>query len=544
MSSYQTRTSSKALSQPNYRKLAGVDSETPKPRRTAEEIRLARQEAEEKRKLVEEAQVAEDATKRALIQRIAELENQLAREDVAMDSPRHTPTNGVLVEHKAPTKVPKKARVHRGDVDAAREALAKAPAKRSHGHVQAASLPRGKENRPPGPEAALQVRKRKTASDGADAGQSAIKKSKPAHPSGVRKTWSGPATSSPKTVLSTPVPSAPTGILVSVSADDGEDIGEDEESPEVQTGTRHTSQGIVSVVHGVNSDGAALHTSARATAAVQRSNGSRKFTNDDLPIPRARLSQWRDILIPRYLQAIGDFGGNPWNLTGLNLVGILQDLWDEIFPEHPVMVAPREAVFCLAQQKIYEWRTNIARAGLEAVEAFMLDEFMFRTADERGEYVRYALGPGLPFRYKVIEQGREAGERLSGPYQSPYLLRTLGTHYMASRKTALSMVYPYAALALCVVAVERALRRWESGTFSSDGLLKFSHDNYSMATTHHLSAIINLKERTWTDITVEADTYAYCTDLALPGSAGDDGNQENAEDERMAIVEDSDEDEE
>ena len=58
-------------------------------------------------------------------------------------------------------------------------------------------------------------------------------------------------------------------------------------------------------------------------------------------------------------------------------------------------------------QRIYECRTIIRKAALEALEAHWASNAKYNDPEAHKEYVEFALGPGLPFLYSHIEHQDE-----------------------------------------------------------------------------------------------------------------------------------------
>ncbi|KAL6308514.1 hypothetical protein BKA93DRAFT_762851 [Sparassis latifolia] len=273
-------------------------------------------------------------------------------------------------------------------------------------------------------------------------------------------------------------------------------------------------------------------------AVTRRGNGSKRFTNSDLPIPLGLLWKWRLQLIPRYLENIGESVSNPWNL----------ELWDEIFPENPIVVTPREAVYDVAQQRIRDWRHKIAEAGVAAVANFFAQQAKDRgieTEEEIAAYVKWALGSGMPFRYSgATMKGPDGKVPLAdskGPFQSEFILRTLGAHFACTnRRSEIAGIaeIPDSALALCITSVERALKRWESGSIVDVPEPKFSQETYGRITNYYLNSICNLRETTWAKIIEGAERWRRTFRL-LPGDFSDSEWENGADGERGAIEDDS-----
>jgi len=60
-------------------------------------------------------------------------------------------------------------------------------------------------------------------------------------------------------------------------------------------------------------------------------------------------------------------------------------------------------------QKIYDWRTQIGKAALDAVEAHWASDAKYSNPEVHKEYVESALSPGLPFMYGCVEALDDVG---------------------------------------------------------------------------------------------------------------------------------------
>ncbi|GBE87943.1 hypothetical protein SCP_1201690 [Sparassis crispa] len=575
--SYSTRSCKfTATAQPNYRILAGIQTEGQKPRRTPTEAANDREQAGVRRLEIQ-------AKQRALAQRIAELEREMKNEDehYATEVAR-TPASlkAITSEHRAvvaggssiplqtddgnagreeddaplvaKAKPGKVKKLTRTDVDAAHKVL---EANATSG--PASVLARGEENMPPVAASGGLVRPSKRKEVPAMSSEShASKKLKPAHPTGVRNTWTPkpvkpPHKSKSKFAKAASAPSG-TGIVINAGGgglqDSGDENGDVERAALHGSGARaqgrHTSNGIVHIDLTQSQETQLADDPVEAVA--RRGNSSKRFTNSDLPIPLGLLWKWRLQLIPRYLEKIGESACNPWNVVGLDLVAMLQQLWDEIFPDIPIIVTPREAVYDVAQQRVRDWRHKIAEAGVAAVANFFVLQAKnggVETEEEIAEYVKWALGSGMPFRYAgATMKGPDGKVPLpdsKGPFQSEFVLRTLGAHFACTNRCSEIAGIPDAALALCITSVERALKRWESGSIADVPEPKFSQETYGRITNYYLNSVCNLREATWAKI-IEGGERWRCTFRLLPGDFSDSEWEAGADGERGAIEDDSD----
>ncbi|KAL6305521.1 hypothetical protein BKA93DRAFT_879064 [Sparassis latifolia] len=509
--SYSTHSrKSTVTAQPNYRILAGIQTEGQKPRRTPTEVANDCEQAGVRHLEIQVKQ-------RALAQCIAELEREMKNEDehYATEAAR-TPASlkAITSEHRAviaggssiplqtddgnagceeddaplvaKAKPGKVKKLTRTDIDAAHKVL---EANATSG--PASVLARGEENMPPvaasgGLLCRLSLVEHRRLSGHAS------KKPKPAHPTGVQNTWTlkpvkPPHKSKSKFAKAASAPGG-TGIVINAGGGGLQDSGD--ENGDVEH--------------------AALHGSGARAQGCHTSN-----------------------LIPHYLEKIGESACNPWNVIGLDLVAMLQQLWDEIFPDIPIVVTPREAVYDVAQQRVRDWHHKIAEAGVAAVANFFVLQAKnggVETEEEIVEYVKWALSSGMPFRYAgATMKGPDGKVPLpdsKGPFQSEFILRTLGAHFACTNCCSEIAGIPDTALALCITSipwqVECVLKRWESGSI-----------------VDVLNSVCNLRKATWAKI-IEGGERWRCTFRLLPGDFSDSEWEAGADGERGAIKDDSD----
>ncbi|GBE87602.1 hypothetical protein SCP_1102790 [Sparassis crispa] len=496
MSGYATRSRNDQL---NYRVLAGIQAEGQKPRRTSAQVVEERQQVDARRREAE-------AKRQAVAQRIAELEEEMARQDVddhegagctlaSFTGFRAGPSAvadvdaaGLREGNRIGANGSKAKKLSRADVEAAH--------KRKEVTTVVKKVGQKKENRASviGSTALAATRKRKAESqEVVGATEHHAKRSKATH-AGVRSMWTPHSSKNTTSTAAKVKTSAASngasmgGIIVNAEATLVEDSDEDDLVEHVAVGNGkaihpHTTLGVVEInprARAVDSQ----PVKRGPVIAIRCPNGSRKFTNTDLPISSASMWVWRHQLIPHYLETLGESASNPWNFTGLNLVAILQleELWDEFFPDIPLIVVPHEPVYDIAQQKVYEWRYSIAKAGVAAVSAFFEDEDNgLMTEEERAAYIRYVIGPNLPFRY--------AGATMKGRNGKPQY-------------------------------VEHALRQYESGVFIKTDQ-KFSQDIHGRLTDYYMLSIASLREATWNKI-INATAPLACLSSIMPGDLGGD----------------------
>jgi hypothetical protein len=66
------------------------------------------------------------------------------------------------------------------------------------------------------------------------------------------------------------------------------------------------------------------------------------FTNADLPI--ACLPLWNERYIPRIVDFAGTIS-NPWVCHDTNILGNLQTIWEQTYPDIAVDIQPKQSIF-------------------------------------------------------------------------------------------------------------------------------------------------------------------------------------------------------
>ncbi|KAI0339760.1 hypothetical protein BDW22DRAFT_1431258 [Trametopsis cervina] len=513
--------------QPNYRVLAGLEVEGQQPRRTSQEVAAAQAEAENRRQTAA-------IKKQAVLRRITELEAK-ADQAVTIGSKHRTQDDDdyeppQLVSSDDDREVPAASTSTNHRREQTKPAASTLPT-HDHGSIMGKDTPQKRK--------ALFQPAASTAVDLAKQPSAAFKRSKPNGklPAGLQPAWTPSLQRSRNDQSGHPISatSKPSrlprhyGIPMSVV-----NIDVDQSVP-VRSG-----KAIAGVTDTVTSRFAGIHSAEDlpvASSSLRRVNGSKKFTNGDLPIPHYKMFVWRRLIIPKLITVIGTHKGNPWTLTDLNLVGVLQQLCDEKVGELGIVINAREACYDVAMQRVYEWRSGIAKAAITALtEFFENNKENFPTPENRAEYVRHQLGPGLPFRYAHVDDSQEQPV-YRGLFQSSLIIQTLAYHFGSSGHLTPYNDFPFGALALVTAAVERALCAWDSGDFQKPAK-NFSQETFGRRTCSYLKTITELKETTWTKICTAAEDLAHAQAKLLAGDF--DAADLSSEDERAIAVEDSD----
>ncbi|ETW84859.1 hypothetical protein HETIRDRAFT_312837 [Heterobasidion irregulare TC 32-1] len=153
------------------------------------------------------------------------------------------------------------------------------------------------------------------------------------------------------------------------------DLRNDEDSiEEFKILPHHTPAGVKVHYHLPDTDQSPQLSQPHNHPKAGRSIG---FTTDDLPA--GTQARWRRVFVPSWRDFVGTFE-NPWDVS--SMISQLQQLWDTVFPHVPHTVAPTEAVYCLAMQRIYEWRNGFTIAALQAVKSFWNGDPAYRDLND------------------------------------------------------------------------------------------------------------------------------------------------------------------
>lgn len=106
-------------------------------------------------------------------------------------------------------------------------------------------------------------------------------------------------------------------------------------------------------------DGESAPTEHSQLVALQQVTKSKRIKGlADLPFNHPMMIlKFKHQLVPKFLHNIGDHLGNPWELAAsLDLVRLLQEIWDGVYPDHPEVITPTSAVYivvCFPQSVIH-----------------------------------------------------------------------------------------------------------------------------------------------------------------------------------------------
>ncbi|PSR77221.1 hypothetical protein PHLCEN_2v8001 [Hermanssonia centrifuga] len=121
----------------------------------------------------------------------------------------------------------------------------------------------------------------------------------------------------------------------------------------------------------------------------------------DVPLPAIRNSMaiWKVRVVPSYIHFVATLT-NPWDADSTEEeIDALQQSWAAWFPQHNVLVTPGSAIYKVAVQRLYEWRSGIGKKGVVAVEWFWKERGI-DTVQARCKYVATHLQPGFLCMYR------------------------------------------------------------------------------------------------------------------------------------------------
>ncbi|THG98439.1 hypothetical protein EW026_g3744 [Hermanssonia centrifuga] len=258
-----------------------------------------------------------------------------------------------------------------------------------------------------------------------------------------------------------------------------------------QYGHRMTTQGMVYIVDESSEEELApddILPWSRATGMR-----GRRFTQEDLPIPRDLHKIFVRLYIRRVIGWLGDQAA-AFSLCGVDLLPAMRTAWDKTFLDHPHDILTRGAVYYI---KIYEWRSVIGRLGINLVVEYFRTRTDLVTALDRKIYVEEMVKDGslLPFVYartKLMPDGEGLATHLR--------LTTIPGEPRAPN------AYPIGALAIVATAIERGLTGFRSGDLTTGRIYhKFGHLFWGRIAEKYLHNTKNcISEKSWKIIMVRA----------------------------------------
>lgn len=302
------------------------------------------------------------------------------------------------------------------------------------------------------------------------------KRMKPVHPAGVISGWT--ARSQPLTPSSHPLIESdtdgdenPINSYISDNEEEGQYI---EESSD-----RVTSQGVVQIAQ-ANADDAIRTEAAQTIPHVDKPTEKKaRPTLEDLPAGCSQ-KRWKTVFVPTWLEFIGGLP-NPYDLQDINIVNVLQAFFDDVFVDVQYSISVHDAVYKLAMQKVYDWRSMINKGAISALIKYWEDE-QLTDATARAEYVKKALtGPTPPFLYRRIKYDADGLLiKRYGRFQHPINAETLASHIQVTEEAINGCdKYCRGALILALVAAERAHSLAKSGNIVKTNADRFNEDAWA-----------------------------------------------------------------
>ncbi|EED84250.1 predicted protein [Postia placenta Mad-698-R] len=257
-----------------------------------------------------------------------------------------------------------------------------------------------------------------------------------------------------------------------------------------------------------------LTTSHPSITGEAGSGANGGFVKVDLPAGAKPC--WSKEYIPMVLDYIGTLP-NPWDIAAINLIKVFQQIWDLVFSDILYLVNDKGAVYTLAQQKIYDWRSGFAKSAADHVARFFqldIPEELKRrrlenTAEGHATYIAQQIAGNYLFLYGDVKVS------WNKPFQSQLVLATLAYHMDA---TAGAILYieatPRGALAMSTVAVERAIGMYTTGAYITPRE-KFVEQIWSCVLNLYKISIETLMPGTW-DVIVDSANGLTALDRNLP----------------------------
>ncbi|KAH9946457.1 hypothetical protein B0H21DRAFT_822760 [Amylocystis lapponica] len=401
------------------------------------------------------------------------------------------------------------------------------------------------ENQPVTPAAG---KHKSMATDDLPATTKGSKKAKPAHASGLLASWTQTGTTKPSkfnpaTTQRQPI-SASSGqtaqikatcntapVLKAATAIDVHDYGgyisSDEDDTEecahtalVKTksavnggdATQNTAMGIIVIKRKEPASMIKAEIEVAHLETTPESHGGSgangNFVKADLPV--GAEPRWTKKFIPTVLDTMGTLS-NPWEIMPAEQVQIYQDVWDMVMSNNPQTITSQCAIYSIALQRVYDWCSNFAKAALTHVRHFfkhniqdaLKKHHLEDTPEGRAAWVSEQITGNFLFQYGKIDTLAEDRSIISWskPFQYLLVLSTLACH-MNTTASALPYIkaVPKGALAMSVIAVERAIETYRTGVYESGD--KFLEQIWSPILNLYQKSITGLKPETWEVIVI------------------------------------------
>ncbi|KAL0957431.1 hypothetical protein HGRIS_001228 [Hohenbuehelia grisea] len=218
---------------------------------------------------------------------------------------------------------------------------------------------------------------------------------------------------------------------------------------------------------------------------------------------------------------------NPWENASAAHIKIYQAVWNTVFPAVPHtfnLNHTDDKVLSLITQRTYEWRTRLAGEAINAVLQLENSDAEFKDLEYRKAWVTWALKPKYwGFTFAVADS--ENPNDWEGSFESDIVAKTFAAHFKFINRAVtvkslphLTSVPPGGALALSLVAVERALELWSQDVLSPapNGtqvtLPMFDSATWATKTAGWTQSFLKLSLESWGDIieTAQSFTSAAC----------------------------------
>ncbi|KLO08399.1 hypothetical protein SCHPADRAFT_893912 [Schizopora paradoxa] len=272
-----------------------------------------------------------------------------------------------------------------------------------------------------------------------------------------------------------------------------------------------TNEGIVSVrmrntsqslqVADEDEDGKGRRSRSGSHSSAKSGRGS-KFTNKDLPFSLGNDKTWRNV----FCHTVFDYAGtleDPWTMK----TKYIQDVWKVVYPDLDYTVEANGAVFAIVSQRLCEWRGKFAREALVVVkEHFESDTFQTEDGvidkDRVKDFVEDML-EYTKFGYRFIYQDT-VNQTFAIHLQS--IEGSLGLKsFLAPKSGDIDDLRPIGALMLSCIAVQRALKLFESGSCTKT-VTDFSADQ-ALKEQHKFANFIKIKSSSWDKIILAAKEH-------------------------------------
>ncbi|KAI5985830.1 hypothetical protein EDD15DRAFT_2373720 [Pisolithus albus] len=219
-------------------------------------------------------------------------------------------------------------------------------------------------------------------------------------------------------------------------------------------------------------------------------------------LPLEISPRFQDVFIPTLLAYCGTVP-NPWLIL---LQETFSALWPVVFPQ--------------ARQHIYDWRSKFAETADKVVAAWF-DSDEFSDSESCAAWAEWAVDAtlGFPFIFKYLKSNNKG----VGAFRAPLILQTLASHYtktISAVRCPQVDSYPYGALTLSTVGVERAISMYTesgrcteqskaaAGNFSGD-----LHGKWGLSSASYARSIEGLSNRSWEEAgDVKEDARACIVD--------------------------------